>query len=146
MGQFSTDRKGLATGAAEINLLDMAVAGFDFVAAAGASNVAELAISVLDAGGHVIPRAQAFWLYLSDSAAGVGLTATTASGTVTAKSAKGAVLGTGLAKFSILCQTLATGIFTLEITDTDKHPYVVCCINPVNGKVHISDDALEYGA
>ena len=66
------------------------------------------------------------------------MTSTSASGTVTAKSASGADFGALTAKKAFIAQSLATGIFILEITDTAKTGFFVCVQNPVTGEVNVS--------
>jgi len=99
--------------AAELNELDDIVASFTFEATAGAENVCEVAITLKDAAGATVDGARPFMVWLSDSDAGVGLTGTTASGTVQAKAESGADLATFTAKKALLVQPLATGIYTL---------------------------------
>jgi hypothetical protein len=98
-----------------------------FAITAGAANVCNVAIAIKDnaAAPNTLARAHNFEVWLSDASTGVGLTATTASGTVQAKSASGTVLGALTAKKMLRVQSLATGIFTLEITDTAKTGFFV---------------------
>lgn len=106
-----------------------------FTPAAGAANVCDVVLQVIDADGNALAGVFHLDVYLSDAATGVGLTGTSASGTVTAKTSAGAVVGTYLAKKALRVQTLATGAFTLEITDTSKTAFYPCAIVPVTGKV-----------
>lgn len=106
-----------------------AVYGFTFTPAAGGANVCEVTVKCVDHTGATIAGVFNFDLWLSDAATGVGLTGTTASGTVTAKAASGAVIGTDSSKKALRVQTLATGIFILEITDTAKTGFYVCASN-----------------
>jgi hypothetical protein len=119
-----------------------------FTFTAGAANVAEVAIALVDGAGVAVASGQPFNVWLSDAATGVGLTATSASGTVTAKSASGAVFGTLTAKKALVVQPLATGIFTLEITDTAKTTFYVAVQNPATGQVVVSRIMAtgDYGA
>ena len=100
-------------------------------AAAGASNVTNVTITVKDMLGRTRSRVKNMNLYLSDSATGVGITATTASGTVVA-GASGVDLGDLTAKKVKLVQTTAAGVYILQITDTAKTPFVVC-VDLLNG-------------
>lgn len=95
------------------------------VTAAGA-NVAEVAITVKDGAGNAVAAVHNLDVWLSDDAAGEGLTASTASGTVQAKAASGTVLSAMVAKKALRVQTLKTGVFVLEITDTAKTAFKVC--------------------
>lgn len=89
--------------------------------AAGAANVSEVTITVRNANGIPVGGA-VFDVWLSDSAAGVGYSASTTSGAVTVKTpgTTGTLIGTDLAKFGLKVQTNAAGTFTLSITDTNK--------------------------
>lgn len=94
--------------------------------AAGAANISEVTITVRNANGYPISGA-VFDLWLSDSAAGIGYSATTASGAVTVKTAgtTGTLMGTYLAKFGLRVMTLANGTFVLSITDTAKTAFKI---------------------
>ncbi len=117
--------------AAEVNELDGMIAGFTFAAASAGANIAEVTITAKQADGSTtVASPVIFHLWLSDAATGAGLTATAASGTVTVKSASGAVIGTLTSKKSLVVQALATGVFTLEITDTAKTAFYVCAQSP----------------
>lgn len=99
------------------------------------SNATLVTITAKDATGAAVAGA-VFDLILSDSAAGVGYSAATASGAVTVKTAgtTGTLLGTYLAKFGLRVQTNASGTFGLSITDTAKTAFKVVVILP-NGNV-----------
>lgn len=96
-----------------------------FAFAAGAANVTEVTITVVDRLGNTVAGVFEMLTWLSDAATGAGLTATTASGTVTAKAASGADFGALTAKKALILQTLATGVAILEITDTAKTGFYV---------------------
>lgn len=121
---------------------------FSFAFTAGAANVAEIAISVLDGAATLLAGAKPLLVWLSDSATGAGLTATGASGTVQAKSASGADFGVLTAKKALIAQPLGTGIYTLEITDTAKTGFYVCVQDPYSGQVNVSRVMVtgDYGA
>lgn len=133
--------------AAELNQNDDACANVTFAAAAGGANVCEVTLTCKDAAGSTIARTQNLTVWLSDASSGAGLTGTAASGTVQAKSASGADLGTLTAKKALVVQTLATGVYTLEITDTGKTGYYVCAAIPGNGKTVVSTQLVtgDYG-
>lgn len=138
---------GVTATTAEANLLDDSIASITLAPAAGGANVCEVTITVKDAAGTAIDNVHVLEVYLSDSSVGAGLTATTASGTVTAKAASGAVLSTLTDKKHLRVSTLATGVFVLEITDTAKTGFYVCAVNPLNGKVFASAALTgSYGA
>ena len=134
--------------AAELNELDDIVASFTFAATAGAENVCEVAITLKDAAGATVDGPRPFMVWLSDADTGVGLTATTASGTVQAKAESGADFATFTAKKALLVQPLATGIYTLEITDTAKTAFYVCAAT-LDGRAYSVSTVLateDYGA
>lgn len=124
------------------------IASFSMTATAGASTVTEVTIRPLDIHGAVIAAAVVFDIFLSDSAAGVGLTATTASGAVAAKAASGADFGILTAKKALRVQTLANGTYILSITDTAKTAFKVCAVVPASGKpvVGMTLATANYGA
>jgi hypothetical protein len=96
--------------------------------APGAANVAEVTITFRNVNGKPV-AAGFFYLFLSDSAQGVGLTAVTASGAV---GSKGAVYGTDVftlvAKKALIVQprTPNNVAYTLSITDAAKTAFKVC--------------------
>jgi hypothetical protein len=139
---------GVTATAAELNITDNMVASLSFAAASAAANVSEVTITVLDAAGSTIAGVHTLDVWLSDAATGEGLTGTTASGTVTAKAASGAVIDTFTAKKSLRVQTLATGVFILEITDSAKTGFYVCAEEPSTGATNISTQLVsgDYGA
>lgn len=96
------------------------------VAAAGAANITEVTITAKDGAGNTVAAVHNIDVWLSDDVAGEGLTGTTASGTVTNKAASGIVLSTYTAKKALRVQSLKTGVFVLEITDTAKTAFKVC--------------------
>jgi hypothetical protein len=93
------------------------------------------------------PRAGEFYIRLSDSASGVGLTATTASGAVTDKTAgtTGRILDTQVSNKAFHVQTTAAGTYQLSISDTAKTLFKVVAV--VAGKPHVVRTlaAADYG-
>lgn len=116
-------------------------------AAAGAANITEVTITVKDGGGNTLARVHQLDLWLSDDVDGEGHTTATASGTVTNKAASGLVVATQVAKKALTVQTLKTGIFILEITDTAKTLFKVCARAPGTGRsiVGITLLTASYG-
>jgi len=114
------------------------------------SHVAEVTISVDDlAGNPVTAKDFALEIWLSDSATGAGLTSTTASGTVQAKSGEGSDLSAYTAKKHISGVTKnGAGIFVLEITDTSDTGFFIAVKNPLTGWVEVSRQlvAADYGS
>lgn len=119
-----------------------------FTISSGAANVTEIAIAMLDGNGDAVAIAMPLTVWLSDAATGAGLTGTSASGTVQAKSASGADFGVLSAKKALIVQLLATGIYTLEITDTAKTGFYVCIQNPFTGAISVSRQLVtgDYGS
>ncbi len=128
---------GATATVAEINVLDNIPADVTFAYAAGASTIAEVTVTVVDAAGTAIAAAFSLDVWLSDAASGIGLTATSASGTVVAKSASGEDRETVTSKKHLRVQTLVTGIYTLEITDTAKTAFFPAAIVPGTGATAI---------
>lgn len=115
---------------------------------AAAANVCEVELAVADKDGNVIAGVHTLDVCLSDAATGVGLTGTAASGTVQAKAASGTVLGALTVKKALRIQTLATGKFTLEITDAAKTLFYVTGSIPGLGRISVSRKLVvgDYGA
>lgn len=109
-----------------------------FTAAPGAANVAEVTVAVKDAEGNAIAKAYNFDLWLSDAATGLGVTASTASGTVVAKAASGTDLVDLTAKKVKKIQTKVDGTYILQITDTVKTLFFVAVAHPVTGQPIVS--------
>jgi hypothetical protein len=108
-----------------------------FTPAAGGANVSNVTVQVVDSAGNALAGVFNFDLWLSDAATGANVTATTASGTVTA-GASGVVIGTYTAKKSLRVQTDTTGKFILAITDTAKTGFYVAGQMPGAGQTVIS--------
>lgn len=138
---------GVTATPAELNLVDNQPANITMVAAPAAENVCEVTCTVVDAAGAAIAKPFNFDLWLSDAATGAGLTGTDASGTVTAKAASGIVLATYTAKKALRVQSLATGIFVLEITDTAATEFKIAAQVPGTGHTVVGETlaAADYG-
>lgn len=139
---------GVTATTAELNLVDNMPANITFAYAAGAANVSEVTITVKDAAGATIAAPFHLDIFLSDAATGVGLTSTSASGTVQAKAASGVDLETVTAKKHLRVQTLATGIYILEITDTAKTGFYPAAVVPSKGNIVVGTQMVsgDYGA
>lgn len=122
-------------------------ASLSFTPAAGSTNVCEVTIQVLDLDGEALAGVFQFDVWLSDATSGAGLTGTTASGTVTNKTSSGIVQDTYTAKKALRVQTLATGVFILQITDSAKTAFKVCGQVPGTGRTVVSDALItgNYG-
>lgn len=124
------------------------VAGIVYTITAGAANVSNVKLQVVNKDGNAIAGVFNLRVYLSDASSGVGLTGTTASGTVQAKANSGTVNGALTAKKALDVTTLADGSFTLEITDSAKTLFYVAASNPSTGLVVVSRKLVtgDYGA
>ena len=115
-------------------------------AAAGAANQTLVTLTLKDMLGRTASKAKPLLVYLSDSAVGDGLTATTASGAVAA-GASGTDLGDLTTKKVKMVATTAAGVYILAITDTAKTAFKVC-VDLLNGHgphVAITLAAGNYG-
>lgn len=92
------------------------------------ANAALVTITTRNGVGRAVPCE--FGIRLSDNASGLGLTATTASGNVTDKTAgtTGQVLATEVSKKALRVQTAADGTYQLGITDTAKTAFVIAVV------------------
>ncbi len=97
-------------------------------AATDGANVTLVTLTLRNSRGRAVPGE--FGVRLSDNASGLGLTATTASGNVTDKTAgtTGQVLSALVAKKALLVQSAADGTYQLSITDTAKTAFVVAAV------------------
>lgn len=97
-------------------------------AAADGANVTLVTLTMRNALGKAVPCE--FGLRLSDNASGLGLTAVTASGNVTDKTAgtTGQLMATEVAKKALRVQTASDGTYQLSITDTAKTAFVVAVV------------------
>lgn len=105
-----------------------------FTPAPGSTNICEVTVQVLDGAGVALAGVFNLDVWLSDAASGAGLTGTSASGTVVAKAASGVDLVTLVSKKALRVQTLATGAYTLAITDSAKTAFLPCGQVPGTGK------------
>lgn len=123
------------------------VASASFTPAAGAANVCEVTIAIKDAFGATIAEVFNLDIWLSDSPAGAGLTAVTASGAVAAKASSGTDLVTLVAKKALRVQTTAAGIYILSITDTAKTGFYVSAQLPWTGRTNVGAQLVtgNYG-
>lgn len=107
------------------------------IAQGATSNITAISIQMSDKNGNPVAGIQAFDIWLSDAATGIGLTATTASGGFAA-GASGTILGTLTTSKAIRAITDANGLFILNITDTAKTLFYAVAAIPVNGSVWVS--------
>ena len=135
---------GLTADATELSILDGIGVTVTITAAAGASNVSTIVVTVKDANGATVAAVHQLELFFSaDSGGATGNTGTAYSGTLVAGT--GVLLETITAKkhFSIL--TAATGIFSGSLTDSAKTADYACVPRPIDRKV-IASAAMAFGA
>lgn len=126
---------GVTSTVAEINLVDNIFANATIAYAAGNStDELNATITVKDAAGATIAAVHCLEVWISDDADGTGLTATAASGALTAET--GVILTALTAKKHIIATTAATGILVLSLVDSaNTVGERVVVKNPVNGKI-----------
>lgn len=120
--------------AAELNALDDSAASVSISYAASATTDGiEATLTVLDAAGVAIDAIHTLEVWISDDADGSGLTATSASGALTA--ATGTILTALTAKKHVIANTNSSGVLTLLLVDSaNTAGERFCCKNPLNGK------------
>lgn len=111
--------------------------------AAGATNTCVATIQLQTNEGANVAVATVIEAWVSDSAAGLGLTATANTSEVTLTS--GALMGINIAEKSWVIQTDATGKAVLVITDTGKHATFVACSTPHRSANSVAAAACAYG-
>lgn len=120
---------------AELNIMDDTVNSITVSYAASATTDGiEATYTVLDAAGTAIDAIHTLECYISDDADGSGLTATAASGALTA--AAGTILTAHTAKKHVTANTNSSGVLTLLLVDSANTAGERFCVkNPVNGKI-----------
>lgn len=113
--------------------------------AAGSTNVALVSIQLKDGNGTNLTHTAMIDVWLSDASTGIGLTASTASGAVTA-GASGTDLGNITSKKSLRMMTDATGLAILSITDSGKHHFYVATALPTGVFVSSQLADASYGS
>ncbi len=133
--------------AAELNKLDDAALDLFMSAAAAGSNVCEVTIRALDAAGSsYVTEPFTLTVWLSDDSGAIGLTGTSASGTVQAKSGGGySDFGTLTAKKALIVQADTNGTYILEITDSAKTGFYVGATIPGTGATAVIANQLVAG-
>ena len=101
----------------------------------------EVTITVVDADGVAVAARHTLNVWVSDDATGDGLTATNASGALTAVT--GTILTALTAKKHILANTASTGILKLLLVDSaNTAGERFCCTNPINGKLVLGSSTV----
>jgi hypothetical protein len=97
----------------------------------------EATFTVLNSAGNAVSGIHTLDVWVSDDADGSGLTATAASGALTA--ATGTILTALTAKKHVLANTSATGVLKLLLVDSaNSAAQRFCCTNPTTGKIVVS--------
>lgn len=125
--------------AAELSLLDDAAANVTISYAASATTDGiEATYTVVDAAGTAIDAIHTLDCWISDDADGSGLTATSASGALTA--ATGTILTAHTAKKHVTANTDENGVLTLLLVDSaNTADERFCCKHPLNSKAIVGD-------
>lgn len=126
---------GVTSTVAELNLVDDVCADITIAYAASVTTDGiEATLTVKDAAGTAIDAIHNLEVWISDDADGSGLTATAASGALTA--ATGTILTALTAKKHVSANTDANGVLTLLLVDSANTAGERFCVrNPVNGKI-----------
>lgn len=124
---------------AELNMLDDIANNVTISYAASATTDGiEATYTVVDAAGTAIDAIHTLECYISDDADGSGLTATSASGALTA--AAGTILTALTAKKHVLANTNSSGVLTLLLVDSANTAGERFCVkHPVNSKLIVGD-------
>lgn len=132
---FKINGTQITSSAAELNLVDDTVADITIAYAASATTDGiEATLTVKDAAGTAIDAIHNLEVWISDDADGSGLTATAASGALTA--ATGTILTALTAKKHVSANTDATGVLTLLLVDSANTAGERFCVrHPLTGKI-----------
>lgn len=124
---------------AELNMLDDVANNVTIAYAASATiDGIEATFTVVDAAGTAIDAIHTLEVWISDDADGSGLTATSASGALTA--AAGTILTALTAKKHVIANTNASGVLTLLLVDSANTVGERFCVkHPVNSKAIVGD-------
>lgn len=136
---FEINGTSIDATAAELNIMDDAAANVTIsYAASGTTDGIEATFTVVDAAGTAIDAIHTLECWISDDADGSGLTATSASGALTA--ATGTILTALTAKKHVSANTDANGVLTLLLVDSANTAGERFCVkNPVTGKAIVGD-------
>lgn len=121
----------------ELSALDATIASAVPVLTAGAAtDEMDITITVKDAGGNTIAGLHNLEVWITDDATALSLTATAASGALTA--VDGAILSVLTAKKHVTCVTPATGIINLSLVDSVNTADEFVVVKLPNGLYSIS--------
>jgi len=128
---------GVTSNTAELNLLDNQIASVGIALSAGAAtDEMDITLTVKDAAGNTIAAVHQLEVWITDSATAYTLTATSASGALTA--VDGGILSVLTAKKHIICVTPATGIINLSLVDSANTAGEIVCVKLPNGSFSVS--------
>lgn len=131
IGAFISD---VTASAAELNLLDGAIATCTIAYAASATTDGiEATYTFKDAAGAAVSGIHTVQVYISDDADGNGLTATSASGALTA--ATGTILTALTAKKHVIANTSSAGVLKLLLVDAANTANERFCAVLPSGKI-----------
>lgn len=99
------------------------------------SNECAVSVQVEDGQGNALASVYELLFYLSDSAAGAGLTATTASGGIAVTT--GTQLQAKVAAKALDTLTNASGVLVVTITDTANTDFYPCVVCPGTGRLFV---------
>lgn len=130
---------GVTATVGELNMLDDTANNVTISYAASATTDGiEATYTVVDAAGTAIDAIHTLDCWISDDADGSGLTATAASGALTA--ATGTILTAHTAKKHVTANTNASGVLTLLLVDSANTAGERFCVkNPMNSKAIVGD-------
>jgi hypothetical protein len=113
--------------------------------AAGSSNICNLSLQVTDLAGNAIAQVFELDVFLSDSSAGAGLTATVPSGGLAVTT--GTQLQAKVAGKMLDILTNSSGLAVIAITDTSKTGYYPVVVSPGTGTLIVGAQlvAANYG-
>lgn len=129
---------GVTSTTAELNMLDDSAKTVTVaIAASATTDGMDITITAKDAADATLDAVHALEVWMSEDASGIGLTADTYSGDLTAS--VGSILTALTAKKHWSVVTAATGIFTGTLVDSaNPADQYVAVKNPFNGKVVVS--------
>ena len=137
---------GLTSSVGELNLVDNAPANVTIAYAASVTTDGiEATLTVVNAAGTAVSGIHSLNVWISDDADGSGLTATAASGALTA--ATGTILTAVTAKKHVLANTSSAGILKLLLVDSANTVGERFCVaNPLTGKIVVgaASAATDY--
>ena len=131
MGQasvISIPDPGVATAQFLLNNNRASASNSTITVAAGAANHCTVTIQLKDTNGNNISTVQQFALYSSDSASGIGITATAASTGYSMTSGGGVAALTGSITKNLFCVSSATGGAVVDLLDTAKTAYRIVLV------------------